>query len=376
MANGPQTQLFQTALQLLMQGRQPSPLAPVPTAPITPPGGLLQMPPGPPPEPAPVAPPPALDQSLIEQLTGPRPVAPVAQPESLLQKIALALQGFGAGTQGYGSQFLANLQEQRERRQREFRAATEQYEANRRRAIGIAENKRQGEQADIQRRADIQSDREFQTWVRKTGVQDQMAIDQMRHAFDLEKQREAERIADERQKEQEAKQLKFKTADLASKYRLAGAKEFSNELAERDLGLRDKVSPRADKWLSSHVQLEQARADRTARLAAGGAGGGAINKQTAKLVEEFNQARGNLITAVARGDAQGQKQLRMRLDSLIRRLAGRPGIEAGYGAGNWPYVKVNGVLSTPETGQQQTAQQPTAQAAAPQAQNNDPLGVR
>lgn len=40
---------------------------------------------------------------------------PAPKPLGVLQKIALALQGFGAGTQGQGPEFLANLKAQRER---------------------------------------------------------------------------------------------------------------------------------------------------------------------------------------------------------------------------------------------------------------------
>lgn len=360
-----------------MQGRNPSPLAPVPAGPLTPPGGPLLPPPGLPPEPAPVAPMPALDQTLLEQLTGPRPVAPAPQVDPLLLKIARALQGFGAGVQGQGPQFLAGLREERERPMREFKVATEQFESRRRRATEIAEEKRQGEQRDIQRRADIQSDREFKIWAQRAKITDEDARAQARQAWELQKLREQERIVDEKAAAQEAKQLKLKAADLASKYRLAGAKEFSNELAERDLGLRDKVSSGADRWLSSHVQLEQARLNKIA--AGGGTGTGGVDKQTTRLVEEFNQARQNLIAAYARGDAKGQEQFRMRLDQLARQLTGKPGIEVGYGEGQWPYLKVNGVLQGAQgaaPAQQQAATPAPTAAVAAQGQQKDPLGIR
>lgn len=271
-AFGPSTPLLQQAILTLLQGRQPSPLAPVPTMPMTPPGGVFQMPLGPPPEPAPVAPPPALDQSLIEQLTGPRPVAPVAQPVSLLQKVALALQGFGAGTQGQGPQFLANLQEQRERPQREFRAATEQYEANRRRAIGIAEEKRQGEQADIQRRADIQSGRQFQLYEGELRDRRQEARDLRLQAKQLEiedRRAKAEQAElDRKDKAAKEKQRNDIAADLIKNPNLAPQK-VANEIADA-IVYGKPMSPATEKWRSIQLERAQAQIDRLARIGKGG----------------------------------------------------------------------------------------------------------
>jgi hypothetical protein len=107
-----------------------------------------------------------LDPSIIEQfraLAGPAPVAPAApKPLSTLQKIALALQGYGAGVQGQGPQFIAQLREQRERPQREYQQRLEDYN-NRQTQLGLrgleaaqsAENRRQS-------RAQFEADRGFE----------------------------------------------------------------------------------------------------------------------------------------------------------------------------------------------------------------------
>lgn len=357
---------------LLLNDRNLPPLpAPAPSMPfpvLTPQAGL-PMPPGPAPEVAPVAPLPALDTGLISRYAGPEPVAPVVQPPSFIDKLSTALLGVSAGLQGQGPQFVESVRERRERPMREYQAQRERFEARKLRGVEAAEDKQQRQQELTQRRAGQMADREFNVWLKKTGVQDQMAIEQMRHAFDIEKLRTAERIADEKQAAQEAKQLKLKAADLASKYRLAGAKEFSNELAERDLGLRGKVSPAADKWLSSHVQLEQARAN---KIASGGGGSGGASSKAVKAIEEFEAIKQKLIEAAATGSAQAQKQLMTDLNRAFRGLARFPEIESGFDStGKWPWAK----LRTP-TGSVGMVQQPATQAATPQTQNNDPLGIR
>jgi len=234
------------------------------------------------PEAAPRAPAPPLDLSLInqyQQFAGPAPTPPVIQQPGTLDKVATALLGISAGLQGRGGEYAQSVKAERERPQREYQAKLDAYNSK----IGelgllgrqTAERKQERQQAATQAAANEQSDREFKTWLRAANITDEQAIQQARQAFEIQKIREQERVADEKQAAIEQKQLRIKSAELASKYRLAGAKQYANELAERDLGLRDKVSAGADKWLSSHVQLEQARADRQAGLARGGGGGAA-----------------------------------------------------------------------------------------------------
>lgn len=331
------------------------------------------------PEPVPpaMAPAPPIDTNFINTYAGAAPVAPTIQDPSTLARIGTILSAVSAGLQGQGPQFVANLRAEREAPIRRYEQQLQAYNERRQRGLELATRQQEREQDRAQRAAENQYEREFQAWVKKTGVRDAEAQARLRQAFEIQKIREAERIADEKQAEQERKQLKLKAADIAKAYRLAGAGQHSNELAERDLGLRDNVSPAADKWLSAHVRLEQARADRAAGL---GGGTGGISSQTAKLVEEFNTVRQNLITATARGDAKGQKDLRLRLTQLVKRLAGRPGVEAGYGAGQWPYIKVNGVLQGAQEQQQQPAggnfNIPSTIAAPSQGQTADPLGIR
>lgn len=388
MANGASTALFQQALRMLLQGRNPSPLAPVPLAPAQDFGplsmettaalGALQ------PEPVPPALPSPVDADAIRArimaLRGPEPVAPVAQPDPLILKIALALQGFGAGVEGQGPQFLAGLRERRERPQREYEAKKERYETRGQelgllaeREVSGAEQRREARNQEL---LDRQFEREFKEGARRLNLRDQKELDLFRDTLLAKRQREDDERQAERLKEQQEQQTKLKLAELASKYRAMGAKgELATELAQKDLDPNFKLSPRAEKWFSARVALEEARANKLATGGAGGSAPGVLDKATAKLVEEFNTARNNLVTAVARGDAKGQEQLRMRLNQLVRRLAGRHGIEAGYGEGNWPYVKVFGQLSTGESGQQQQAAAP-APAAAAQGQQKDSLGIR
>lgn len=369
MANGASTALFQQAIQMLLQGRTPSPLAPVPLAPTGAIGPLsmdttaalraLQ------PEPVPPQMPQPVDMDAIRArfggLAGPEPVAPATQPISLLQKVALALQGFGAGTQGQGPQFLAGLREERARPQREFEAKKERFESRKAELGLLAEQEISGverrRETRIQELLDNQFEREFKEGARRLNLRDQKELDLFRDTLLAKRQREDDERQADRLRKQQEQQIKIKLADLSSKYRSLGARDdIATELAQKDLDPNFKLTPTAQKWHSARVAIDEARANKIATGAAGGGAGGGIDKATTKLVEEFNAVRENLITAVARGDAAGQKQFRLRLDQLVRRLAGRRGVEAGYGKGNWPYVKVNGALSAPEAGQQQQGQ--------------------
>src|SRR5574342_837967 len=103
MAFGPSTNLLQQALSILLQGRQPSPLAPAPNLPTPAVRAGLPVPLAPTgdvgplsldtaaalaalqPQPVPPALPSPVDADAIRarfaQLAGPEPVAPVTQPD-------------------------------------------------------------------------------------------------------------------------------------------------------------------------------------------------------------------------------------------------------------------------------------------------------
>lgn len=272
MANGPSTALFAAAIRTLLEGRNPSPLAPVPTGPMTPPGGFLPLPMGPAPEPAPIAPMRPRNQSLIEQLTGPRPVAPVEQPVSLLQKIALALQGFGAGVQGQGPQFLAGLREERERPMREFRAATEQFEDRRRRAIGFDEELRRREQQDVQRQADIQSGREFQLFELEQR-------DRMQEARDLRTQARQLEIEDRRAKAEERKQ----EAKAALDAKIAEAKAVKER--------QEEIRKQADVFMDD-FRISRSQAIRFARHEVEGTPLTGADQKTYARIEKYRAPTG------------------------------------------------------------------------------------
>ncbi len=236
------------------------------------------------PEAPPVAPSAPLNPDIIRQylaLLGPAPTPPPAQaPAGVLDKIAAALGGVSAGIQGYGPQYAQSLRAQREQPQREFEERQRQYQQQRTqlgmRGLEAAQSAEERRQDREQRVADRQFERDFQENARRAGITDAMAMDKLRDAMQTQRDKERERAADEKLAAQQKQQDKIKAAELASKYRLAGAKQYANELAERDLGLRDKVSAGADKWLSAKVQLDEARANRAALGAGGGGGGGNV----------------------------------------------------------------------------------------------------
>ena len=108
--------------------------------------------------------PAAPDADFINSYAGTPPIAPA--PLSRGQRIANALAGFGAGFQGNGAQFLAQLQEPR----RIYEAQRERYEGRRTQGIEIAERRAEREADRSNRLAEAQYEREYQAWEKKTGV--------------------------------------------------------------------------------------------------------------------------------------------------------------------------------------------------------------
>jgi hypothetical protein len=359
MAFGPSTTGVQQAILALLQGRNPSDLTPAPLPPTfgAPPiQGEVEMRPMPPPlpPPAPIAAPPALDESLIERLTGPRPVAPTPEPTPFIVRIARALQGFGAGVQGRGPQFLENLREQGEAPMRRYEAEQNIYQNRRAQAVEFAERKREREQAEIQRRADVQSDREFEMWARRQNFVDEEAKRIAREAFDLNKLREQERIADERQEKQQ-KALDDRQA-RAYKFQLIREDDAPAHIAEsisQHIFNGKPLSAAAEKWRSPKAAKAQAQLARLSGSVAGGTGTGQ-NTKAAKAWQTFEDIKQQVIQREQVGDAKGAEQLRRKMISVHNSLAGRfPGVfELGYGdsEGKWPYVKPRGQGAQPQAG--------------------------
>lgn len=225
MAFGPATNDIEQTLLTLLQGRQPSPLAPVATAPT---GGIgplemdttaalaaLQ------PQPVPPALPGPVDaegiRSRFAGLAGPEPMAPTVEPTSLIVRIARALQGFGAGVQGQGPQFIEGLRQQTEAPQREFRARKERFDTRKQelelageQAILTAEEKRAARTTEL---LDKQNEREREEVIKRAGFKSAQAIAQIRGAFDLELQA---RKAEAEQKEQDRKDAKDRASAVTT----------------------------------------------------------------------------------------------------------------------------------------------------------------
>lgn len=355
------------ALNALPNGGAPilPPITPTPALPLiaapSPPASLPSF--APPPSPAPVAPMPALDPRIVaayQAIRGPAPSPPA--PLSTRQRIGNALLAFGAGFQGRGPEVLAQIRQPQREYEQNLQRYNEQGTQLGVMGLNAAREQAQTQQAQTQRQADEQARRDFDVFLQRQGVQDQEARDRLLHQFDLEKVRETERIADEKLTQQEQQQLKLKAADLASKYRLAGAidptgkEDWANELAKKDLGLSDKVSQGATKWLSAHVKLEQARANKLARTGAG-AGTGGVSAKAQKALAAFNAAHDAVVERVRAGDFAGEQVARQRMKAALNVVAKFPN-EIEYGSdpsGLWPYAKLKGAQATAPVGATQPA---------------------
>jgi hypothetical protein len=286
------------ALNALPQGAAPQlPTGPTSAQAIAPPAPLTA--PAPPmPDMAPTAGPVPLDPSIIARYlaqAGPEPVRPTVAPASTLQRVAAALQGFSAGVQGRGGEFVSNLKAERDRPIREYEAKRQEYEG-RRSQLGLigtqaAERASAATQARTQEVADRKADREFKTWLQRAQITDEQAIQQARQAFDLQKIREQERVADERLQSQQKAQQQKDARTFASAYRKAGAGKFAKELGDYDAGLTEALSPEAAKWESAQARLAEIRAN---RAASGGAGGGTTERTVVELVGPDGQVLGQM----------------------------------------------------------------------------------
>src|SRR5262245_14439908 len=253
----------------------PAPSKPIPYAPVgapTFPTALGTLPP----DIAPTAPPGPQDTGFINRYAGPAPTAP--QPLSRGQRIANALVGFNAGLQGRGGEYLAQLQEP----QREYQRQLERYQGRRTEAIQIDEQRRQRQQELTQRRADEQSDREFKMWMQRTGVSDQLAIDRLQQAHEVEKEARRQRFETERELEREERRRQDDARQIAGRLGSgpgAAPPHIAKELGEYYANLRQSTSPAAAKWVNAQAR----RAELLARPAVGGGSGAASRREAQDL---------------------------------------------------------------------------------------------
>jgi hypothetical protein len=301
MAFGPATTDVEQALLTLLQGRDPSPLSPTFGAP--PIQGEVEMRPMPPPLPGPVD--AEAIRSRFAGLAGPEPVAPTVEPAPLIIRIARALQGFGAGVQGQGPQFLAQLAEQRERPQREYRAQKERFDTRKQelatlgeQAVLSAEDRRMQRTTQL---LDKQAERDFEESVKRAGLKSAEAIAQMRAAFELErdaKKAEFERLEQERK---DAKERKMAVITLANT--LTDDFKISREQAKRFAQFEIDGTPLNPADAKQYSRIEKYRRP------VGGSAGGA---PSAKVMVEVQNADGSMsvvpYASVSTGINAGQIQ--------------------------------------------------------------------
>jgi hypothetical protein len=226
-------------------------------------------------------------RSRFAGLAGPEPIAPTMEPTPLIVRIARALQGFGAGVQGQGPQFLGQLAEQRERPQREYRAQKERFDTRKQelatlgeQAVMSAEDRRAQR---TQQLLDKQADRDFEESVRRAGLKSAEAIAQMRAAFELErdaKKAEFERLEQERK---DAKERKMAVITLANT--LTDDFKISREQARRFAQHEIDGTPLGAADAKQYSRIEKYRRP---------VGGSASGAPSAKAMVEVQNADGSM----------------------------------------------------------------------------------
>src|SRR5262249_5563839 len=229
---------------------------------------FLTMPEAPPP--APSAP---LDQNIMRQvmaLLPPQPTPPPPPaPIGALGRIALALQGFGAGVQGVGPQFLAQLQAQREAPQREYQARLDEYNQQKARlgltGLQMQQSAEERRQERENRAAENQFQRDFQQAAARMKFTDDVAKLKLEDAMMTERQAKIQAEVNERQRVMLEAQDKAKRAqrmvDLA---KLGATPAQAKNIVDAEYGDAE-LNPSSDKAL----KLIQARIERLQSLATG-----------------------------------------------------------------------------------------------------------
>ncbi len=218
-----------------------------------------------------------IDPSIISRYTALAGAAPTPpppeQPASFLQKLAAALGGVQAGFQGRGQEFVQNIKQERDRPRREFEQKQQRFE-DRKFQLGLVGSEA-AERAEERRqtRAQFELDRELDREAKRLGLTQQKELVLLEDTLRAKREREDDERAAIAAEKLALKQQRQQAVELAKAYRLAGAQQYSRELAERDAGLRETVSVAADKWLSNKVKLDEARARRGMGVGGGGVSG-------------------------------------------------------------------------------------------------------
>ena len=369
------------ALQRLAQQQ---PQIPQPAAPLVGPGPFAPPGVGAPPltmEPtfAPQAPLPRLDTGFIDSYSGQRPVEPVERKATFLEKLAAALTGFGEGMAGRGPEYLAYLTAERERPRREYEAKLEDYERRRTRGLEIAEDRQRRQQETLQRRADAQAERDYESWKADRGYLHQDARDAADRAFRLELEARRQREAIAEAARQERREREREARHISDQYfGLTKNKGLADEIGLYRAGLRDSLSPAAVRLYNDVTELGNKQM-RAALAVSSGSGRGRASNAAVKVAEEVEASKGELIVFLQNFGrftpeqrATEERRIRARIGRALGHLQRFPGqLEGGLDPNGWPWVKIptpqGSVGLVPEG-------QPTGQQ--PQAQQPDPLGVR
>jgi len=289
------------------------------------------------------------DASLINQEVGAAPAPPA--PRSRAERIFNAIAGFGAGVQGQGPQFLAQLQEP----QRRYEAQLERYQGRRTEALERAERRAEREAAQANRANELAYERDFKVWLSKNNDRSDEAKQRMAQMFTLQRDATRARLEEERAQRQERRQMEMDARHISDQFfGITRNKTLSDEIGKYRAGLIKSLSPAAAALERRVTQLGDVRMNKAARI-----GGGAATSKDAKLVEQFEALKRQLYPARRRGDTTQEDNILRRIEAVGAKLQAK-GYEVGYGKD--PYVlPPRGAMGQP-------------QAAAP-AQDGDVLGV-
>jgi len=317
--------------------------------------------------------PAAPDAGFVNQEVGPEPTAPA--PLSRGQRIANAIAGFGAGVQGQGAQFLAQLQEP----QREYQRQLERYQGRRTEALDRAERRAEREAAQANRIAEAQYERDYGIYLKRLGIRQDEASERTRQAFEVYKLDRQAAEAERKDRVLLRRQIALQIDDRIKAYRDQGADKHSEELARNDFRMAleqagEKVPP-LSAAASKANRLVQAKLQRALRLAQGGGGGSAAatRRETQDLQRRTAQAAAG-VTAMEKLARQAMETTREadrvpilnQMRSMAATLQAQfPDLLEVGEHNNWAFAR----LKPPSAAAPQQQQQPAAQKFSKAAVN-------
>jgi len=257
----------------------------------------------------PTAPPPTpampLNADILRQylaLAGPAPTPPPQQKLSPGELLSLVFQNIGAGAQGQGQQFNAQLRAQQEAPQREYQQQLAEYNQQKQRfglaGINAAQSAEERRQDRGNRMAENQFKRDYDEFVRRGNFTDEIAKMKLADALQTERQAKVQADIDERQRLAKEAANNKQRAQIKKSFldQLKGSdRQYADELASYAMNEIDQLSPGAQKAYSVAQGKAEAQIQHLQRITTSRGAGAPKTPPTQAVLENGMTVPANLV---------------------------------------------------------------------------------